>query len=318
VSTAWVFPGHGSQYVGMGQALLRDTLQGRAWLAHAEEVSGLPLGDYAAHGPVAQLARPTVLEPLLAAVSCAYVDWLRAADLRPAAVAGYSAGEVAAMYAARVFDAETCLRIACLRGEALAAAALPGGMISLHGLPVAELIELVVEVGQDESVGVAAYNGPRHLIVAGSPIALARVAARGHALGAEAGALDAAGPWHTRLADTARRQLIAALAALPFAMPCIPVWLGSSGAACGDSAALRRSLADSIVLPVRWNALVDGLLAAGIEDFLEVGPGRTLYGLLGQMPLPPQIRRGFLERPGLKRLRPPTPPQHHYQNLRKA
>ncbi len=97
MTVAWVFAGHGAQYVGMGRTVLHDTAAGRLWLADAERVSGLPLGELASHGPARALIDPLVLEPLLAAVSGTYADLLLAEDGPPAAVAAYSAGHVAAL-----------------------------------------------------------------------------------------------------------------------------------------------------------------------------------------------------------------------------
>lgn len=304
MSSAWLFPGHGSQYVGMGRALLRDTVQGRDWLALAENISGLPLGRLMERGPLLELTRPTVLEPLLACVSCAYVDWLVAAGMVPSALAGYSAGEVAAMYAAGIFDAQTCLRISCLRGAALEQAALlqPGSMMSLSGLPLADLLACL---DNDADVAVAAYNGPRHVTVSGTATGLSQATARARNAGAQTGRLDVAGPWHTELVAAACRRLHADLAECVFAEPKIPVWLGSTGATCCDPVKLRASLADSIVLPVQWQTVVEGLVAGDIEAFLEVGPGHILCGLLGQMPLPRRIITHFVERQGMVRLRLP-------------
>lgn len=306
--TAWLFPGHGSQYVGMGKTLLRETKRGRAWLALAESISGLPLGTVMERGPTSELARPSILEPLLAVISGAYVDWLRESEIRPAAVAGYSAGEVAAMYAAGVFDAETCIRAACLRGRELeqAAVATPGGMMAVFGLPASDLVALIESVGASEFVDIAAYNGPRHLSVAGTAVGLARIAVRARALGAQISILSVAGPWHTHYIRPAADRLKRELAALPFKPPSMPVWLGSEGVANSDSRNLRRSLADSIALPVRWHALVTGLICDNVKAFLEVGPGHSLCGLFSQMSLPSAIQYHFIERPGMTRLRYPA------------
>ncbi|SIT43199.1 putative Malonyl CoA-acyl carrier protein transacylase [Paraburkholderia ribeironis] len=310
--TAWVFPGHGSQYIGMGRKLVEETAAGRRWIELAENVSGLPLGKLIEKGPASEISRPEVVEPLLAAVSCAYVDWLVASSRTPAAVAGYSAGEVAAMYAASVFDAEVCMHIACLRGEALkhAAAQQQGSMMSLYGSPVAELTESLEHAESHETARIAAFNGPRHLTISGTLDGLKTVALRGLASGAQVGLIDVAGPWHTPLVESAQRRLRVELAALPFAPPRVPIWLGSEGAVCSDTARLRRSLADSVVLPVRWQAVVEGLIFAGIDAFLEVGPGHVLCGMLGQMSLPPNVKHAFLERSGSGRLRIPTHIHH--------
>jgi [acyl-carrier-protein] S-malonyltransferase len=297
MSTAWMFPGHGAQYPRMGHSLFRETSQGRRWLVEAEAISGLELGVIASGARPHALKTPSVIEPLLAAVSGAYVDFLRAQGSAPAAVAGYSAGEVSAMYAAGVFDAETCLRIACKRGEILTAAAAkyPGGMMSLHGLPVADVVALVNGRGGG-FVAVAAFHSPHHLTVAGEWDSLSVVVAEARAKGARAVAVDVAGPWHTPLMDPVRPALAVALAQFPFAPAQMPVWTSATGTSSTDPAVLRRALSDAVAAPVRWTAMVDGLLADGVDDFLEVGPGRTLWGLLGQLRSQRHFSRRFLER----------------------
>lgn len=304
----WMFPGHGSQNPGMGRALLEKTSIGRGWLTRAETLSGLPLGDFARRGPVSTLLRPEVLEPLLAVISIAYVDWLRAEGVEPEAVAGYSAGEIGAMYAAAVFDAETCLKIALIRGELLEKVAMerPGGMVSLSGLPLSQLAKFAETDKDNEVIRVAAFNSPRHVTLAGQWKALSKAVAAANAKGAEFGKVQAAGPWHTPLLDPIRRVLRQKLARLPFNTARIPVWTGVNGASSIDTEILRDALANSVSHPVRWTAVIRGLL----EDhncFLEVGPDHTLWGLLGQYPLPPGVTRQFLERMDSSHLRLPQP-----------
>ncbi|HUM95574.1 MAG TPA: ACP S-malonyltransferase [Candidatus Competibacter sp.] len=299
MAMAWVFPGQGSQYPGMGRELFRRSAIAREWLAIAEELSRQPLAELARRGPLADLTRPRVLEPLLTALNGAYVDYLREQGLCPACVAGYSAGEVAALYAADVLDRCQALQVAVLRGDILErrATALDGGMVALYGVAAAALERLVNEQRDSGSVAVGARNGRRHLTVTGARPAVAAVERRALAIGAFSAAIDAAGPWHCQLLADASQELLERLRAIPFRSPRLPVFVCATGNAVASPQALKTHLAVQLSRPIQWNAVVRKMLERGVRLFLEVGPGRVLNGLLSQQDLPAGVRRQFLERP---------------------
>lgn len=304
---AWLFPGHGSQYIGMGHVLFGTTAIGKAWLARAECVSSSALLATLKRGPHQALTRPGVLEPLLAALSCAYVDFVKASGHQADHVAGYSAGELPAMYAAGVLDADTVMHIACIRGRALELVLdkVSGGMLAIGGIGRAEIEQVVAAVTADgAALHLSAVNGVRHFTLSGSHDGLAAARRLMRHGGASVGTLDAAGPWHSPALADAAADIAAQIEALAFVAPQVPVWLGSSGSACHAVSALKRSIAESLVLPVLWEPVMDGLLHIGVRRFLELGPGCVLYGLLGQS-APPGIQRGYLERRGSSRLRLP-------------
>ena len=164
---AWMFPGQGGQFVGMSRALFSKYPHAREIGEEAEAVTGLPLLRLARQGPAVELARPEVLEPLLAATSIAYVDILHGAGIRPSVVAGFSAGEVGALYAAGVLTRVDALRVACWRGELLRAAAetFPGGMNAVRGLDTHVVRRAAADA--DGRVAIAAINAPRHVTITG-------------------------------------------------------------------------------------------------------------------------------------------------------
>lgn len=299
MAMAWVFPGQGSQYPGMGWELFRRFAVAREWLVAAEELSRQPLAERAQRGPLAELTRPNVLEPLLAALNCAYVDYLRERGLRPACVAGYSAGEVAALYAAGVLDRHQVLRVAVLRGNILErwAANLEGGMVALYGVPATVLEGLACEAGAAGHVSVGARNGPRHLTVTGTRAAVAIVERRALAAGANSAAIDAAGPWHCPLLADASQELLERLRGVSFRAPRLPVFVCATGKPAFDPRALKAHSAAQLSRPIEWQTAVSEILKRGVRMFLEVGPGRVLNGLLSQQALPVGVRRQFLERP---------------------
>jgi [acyl-carrier-protein] S-malonyltransferase len=307
MSTAWIFAGHGSQYVGMGRPILHASGPGRDWLAAAEQISGRRLGALAMNGPLRDLADPCVLEPLLTAVSGAYADLLAAEEGAPDCVAGYSAGHVTALYAAGVIDQTTSLRIACVRGQHLkhAAALFDGGMVAVHGLPEDDLARLA----EDDALhpaSIAARNGPSHMVYSGTAMALARAAARASAAGAITGPLDVAGPWHSPWLEGARAAIATGIAGMEFRAPCRPVWSSLTGLATHDPDQLRMAVSASVACTVEWHATVIGMLDAGVRNFVEVSPGRTLWGLLSQVG-GQDFQRRYVESPRGRAIRPRPP-----------
>jgi len=299
MAMAWVFPGQGSQYPGMGWELFQHSVTAREWLAVAEELSRQPLARFVRQGPLTELTRPTVLEPLLTVLNCAYVDYLRECGLQPDCVAGYSAGEVAALYAAGVLDRRQTLQIAVMRGRILErqVADLDGGMVALYGIPVGELERLVREEAEAGCVAIGARNGHRHLTITGARPAVAEVERRALALGASSTTIDAAGPWHCELLADASQELLEGLRTIPFRSPRLPIFVSATGKAVANSAALKTCLAAQLSQPIEWHTAVTEMLKREVRLFLEVGPGRVLNGLLSQQALPAGIRRHFLERP---------------------
>jgi malonyl CoA-acyl carrier protein transacylase len=298
---AWLFPGHGAQYVGMGCRLMEQYPEKRIWFQRAEEISGRHLTVILERGPVTRLLQPQILEPLLAAVSCAWVDVVRESGRFATVLAGYSAGELPALYAAGVLDADAVMVAACFRGKALeqAATEMPGRMLAVAGVSVPQGQAILADAGLQ--VWLAAMHAPRHFTVSGGHSDIAAIAKHLRNAGASVEYLDIAGPWHSPLAAAASEQLHADLATLPTHMPHTEVYLGSTGRPCNDAALLVRSLADSVVLPVQWQSLIENVVARGIRQFLELGPGGTLFGLLGQLGQTMLLTRQFAERRGSKR-----------------
>jgi [acyl-carrier-protein] S-malonyltransferase len=257
------------------------------------------LADFARRGPLTELTRPAVLEPLLTALNCAYADHLRECVPRPTCVAGYSAGEVAALYAAGVLDRRQALQVAVLRGRILErqAAGLSGGMIALYGIPAVVLERLVRETQDSGCVAIGARNGHCHLTITGVRPAVAEVERRALALGASSATIDAAGPWHCELVAEASRELLEGLRVVPFRSPRLPIFVCATGTAISNPGDLKIHLAAQLSRPIQWNTAVTEMLKHGIRLFLEVGPGRVLNGLLSQQELPAAVRRHFLERP---------------------
>lgn len=282
-SRAFLFPGQGSQAVGMARDLCERCESVRARFAEADEVLGFALSALCFEGPAEQLAQTHITQPAVFVHSVAVGELLAAAGLQPAAVAGHSLGEYSALVAAGVLPFAEALTLVGTRGRLMreAGRARPGTMAAVIGLDddrVAALCQRAAEVG----VAVPAnFNAPGQVVVSGERGAVARVCE----LATQAGArrvveLAVSGAFHSPLMESAAAQMTPLLQAASFARPQVPVLTNVSAAPVEDPETLRLHLIEQITHPVRWSATVQRLAALGIGRALEVGPGGVLRGLV--------------------------------------
>jgi [acyl-carrier-protein] S-malonyltransferase len=276
---AILFPGQGSQYVGMGADVVaaRPDLLGD----RADAVLGWSLGAVCAEGPEERLTATDVAQPALFAISYALWDALVAAGAPPpVAAAGHSLGEYTALAAAGAVGFEDGLRLVAARGAAMgrAATAHPGAMAALIGADVAAA-ETVTTARRDAggSLWVANDNAPGQVVVAGSADDVAWLCDEARNLGfRRAIPLKVAGAFHTPLMQPAAEELKAALDVTRFATPAFPVW-SNVGARPGEDPA--ADLAAQLVGPVRFRESVEAMAAAGVDAFVHVGPGDVTAGM---------------------------------------
>lgn len=277
---AILFPGQGSQFVGMGADLFaaRPDLLGDT----ADEVLGWSLRDVCLNGPAEELVRTDRAQPALYALAFAVGEALaEAVAHRPIATAGHSLGEYTALAAAGVFDFATGLALVAARGRAMAAAAgqEPSGMAALLGID-GEGAEGIARKRRDDGgrLWVANLNAPGQVVVAGGAADIAWVAENGRELGARRVVpLDVAGAFHTPFMDPAAAELAAALAGVSFGTPGFAVWGNTEAEPMGGD--LAGLLARQLTSPVRFGESLEGMAAAGVDTFVHVGPGDVTAGM---------------------------------------
>jgi [acyl-carrier-protein] S-malonyltransferase len=289
IRQAWVFAGHGSQYPGMGRGFDFDSKPVAPIFEQAERLSGLPLRTLSMHGSADELRAPRVLEPLLLAFSLSYAAKLRAKGLRPVAVAGYSAGMLAALACAEVLSTQDALALSVRRGVWLTASAhqCPGGMLAVQGLLQSRVIDIVAGAGGSfqastgmEDIEVSGWNAPTHLTLAGPVAALNKVAVLLTQAGARCHLAPVAAAWHSRRASRIAARLENAMDDVCFRPPLVPVYSSVSGRREVDPLQLRRHLAQQIATPVYWQAALTHLCAdEKVREVLEVSCGRTLAAM---------------------------------------
>jgi [acyl-carrier-protein] S-malonyltransferase len=282
LSSVWLFPGQGSQFVGMGWELLREFHPAAETLEIASDLCGADLKHLCLHGPEAELTRTDRLQPAILAIALGCCQLLRRNGYRPDAVAGHSLGEFAALYAAGVLTLEDSLRLVSERGRLMHEGSqhLQAGMLAVRDLGAQQVEALVAELQDRFVISVANYNGPLQTVLTGEREALAQAQSAAQRRGATVVPLNVSGPWHSPLLREAEAQFAACIEGIEFRDAALPVFLNVTGARHQDGAEIQQLMRRQMCSPVRWNALMQEMLQAGAQEFVEVGPGKVLRGLL--------------------------------------
>jgi [acyl-carrier-protein] S-malonyltransferase len=284
---AFLFPGQGAQKVGMGRTLAETLPVARALYDRAGEVLGYDLAKICFEGPEGDLDSTVYSQPALFVTSLAALESLRAerSDVVDACdfAAGLSLGEYTAMVFAGVMEFETALRVVQRRGEAMQAAAdaAPSGMVAVLGLE-RDQVQVVCDQARGEGVlQIANLLCPGNIVVSGDNAACERAAELAVAAGAfKVQPLAVAGAFHTPLMKSAVEKLAAALEGAKLSRPRIPVVSNVDAEPHDDPEEIRRLLIEQVVSPVLWEDSMRYLLAQGVDQMYEIGPGRVLRGLM--------------------------------------
>jgi len=281
VKAAFLFPGQGSQYVGMGKAVADSSPRAKEVYDAASRVAGWDVGRLCFEGPMEELTRTDNLQVSLCATDIAHFLALRDRGLssEPIAVAGHSLGEYPALFAAGVLDLETVLALVTLRGRLMHREAQknPGAMAAVIGLGMADVQALCNEAGP--GVVAANHNSPEQVVVSGTAEAVGRLAALAKGKGAKAIPLAVSGAWHSPLISGAEGELKDAIMAAKFGEAKCPVVCNVTGLPETDPERLKENLWHQLCSPVLWTDSLKDL--EGLADvFIECGPKKVLLGLL--------------------------------------
>ncbi|MBS7540949.1 ACP S-malonyltransferase [Ancylobacter lacus] len=288
MSTAFIFPGQGSQAVGMGKALADTFPAARAVFDEVDAALGEKLSAVMWDGPIETLTLTANAQPALMAASLAAIRVLEAeAGLDLAAdaafVAGHSLGEYSALAAARSFTISDAARLLRLRGTAMQSA-VPvgaGAMAAILGLDYDKVVAVAQEAAAGEVCDIANDNAPGQVVVSGGTEAIARavdIAKREGA--ARAILLPVSAPFHCRLIESAAEAMQVALADVEVAVPLVPVVANVTAAPVSDPNAIRALLVRQVTGTVRWRESVAFMAGAGVTRLVEVGSGKVLAGLV--------------------------------------
>jgi [acyl-carrier-protein] S-malonyltransferase len=288
MSTAFIFPGQGSQSVGMGKALADAFPQARAVFAEVDDALGEKLSAIIFEGPEETLTLTVNAQPALMAVSLAVTRVLQAEaglDLaRDAAfVAGHSLGEYSALAAAGSLSLTDAARLLRIRGNAMqkAVPAGQGAMAALLGLDFEQAVAAAAEAAQGEVCQAANDNGGGQVVISGAKAAVDRACEIAKARGARrALLLPVSAPFHCALMQPAAEAMEQALAAVTLTAPVVPLVANVTAGPLSDPHAIRRSLVSQVTGTVRWRESMGFMAAQGVDRFVELGAGKVLSGLV--------------------------------------
>lgn len=276
---AYVFPGQGAQFVGMGKELYESSEVAQRLFNQANEILGFSLSDSMFNGTPEDLKQTKVTQPAVFLHSIVATQTIE--GFKPAAVAGHSLGELSALVAAQVLDFADGLQLVAKRANAMQKACelQAGTMAAIIGLEDAVIEKICQET---EGVVVAAnYNCPGQLVISGEVPAVASACEKLKEVGAKrALILPVGGAFHSPLMEPAREELQAAIERTEFKKPICPVYQNTVAKGVTDPAELKQNLIAQLTAPVRWTQTIQQMLQDGISEFVEVGPGKTLQGLI--------------------------------------
>ena len=279
---AFLFPGQGSQKVGMGQDIAEELEQARAVFESADQVSGLPITQLCHEGPMDALTQTVNLQPAVTAVNLAFLAAVRSAGIEPAVCAGHSLGEYSALCAAGVVTVQDCLKLVFKRGELMhrEAGLNRGAMSALVGLDIHAVQQIVAQAAHSGIVAVANHNSAEQIVITGAPEAVAAAGKLASDKGARAIPLKVSGAWHSPLIRGAEGAFAAFLDSVAFTPPTLEVLHNVSAAAESDPQRIRSLMARQLCSPVRWYDTIVSMMDREVTVFVEIGPGRVLTGLL--------------------------------------
>jgi [acyl-carrier-protein] S-malonyltransferase len=283
---AFLFPGQGSQYAGMGKALAEAFPAARAVFEEADKALGFLISRLCFEGPEEELKLTANTQPAILTVSVAAFRGLEEKGVRPDYVAGHSLGEYSALVAAGCLSLGDAVRTVRRRGEFMqeAVPAGVGAMAAILGLAADKVRAACAQAAQGEVVSAANLNSPEQVAISGHAIAVERAMELCKTSGAKrAIRLPVSAPFHCALMEPARARLAEVLETVPFHDLRLPLVTNVDAIEILSGAQAREALLRQVPSPVRWEESIRRLIALGCDTFLEVGPGKVLSGLLRQI-----------------------------------
>lgn len=276
---AFVFPGQGAQFVGMGKDLYENNAECKAMFEKANDILGFRITDLMFNGTPEDLKQTKVTQPAIFLHSVILAHSL-GEKFTPSMVAGHSLGEFSALVAAGAMKFEDGLRLVAARANAMQKACelQPSTMAAVLKLDDATVEQICNDI--EEVVVAANYNCPGQLVISGSIEGINKAMEKVKELRGRAVQLAVGGAFHSPLMEPARVELAAAIDTTEIKQPICPVYQNVCALPISDPAQIKQNLIAQLTAPVRWTATVQNMLADGAEEFIEVGPGTVLQGLI--------------------------------------
>ncbi len=278
---AFLFPGQGSQYVGMAKDLYDNSVEVKEMIKTADDAVGVSLSNIMFNGPEEALKQTDVTQPSIFLHSVVAYSLVRI--LEPDVVAGHSLGEYSALVAAKVLQFYDAVKLVRVRGEAMLQSGIeePGTMAAIIGLSADKLDEVCLTASERGIVQAANYNSPGQIVISGSvdgvKYAMELCKAAGAKLVKE---LVVSGAFHSPLMRSAKERLLNQISNTPFYEAKIPVYANVTALPTTNINDIKNLLVDQLTKPVRWEETIQNMVKDGVDEFYEIGPGKVLQGLV--------------------------------------
>ena len=279
---AFVFPGQGSQYVGMGRELIKTEI-GERLFSQADEVLDFPLSDLCLDGPAEELTQTYNTQPAILTVSTIVFEILKQRGVQPLMVAGHSLGEYSALTAANALSFSDALQLVRIRGQLMyeATKTIEGGMAAIIGLSAQAVEEICRQASSAGSVKAVNYNSPVQTVISGEKAALDKAIELARNQGAKrAVSLPVSAPFHSSLMDPVAHEFQPKLERAEIKDSSVPVIANFTAQPETKAGDIRWNLIKQVNGPMRWSDSVQSMIQQGIDTFVEVGPGKVLTGLM--------------------------------------
>lgn len=280
--TVFLFPGQGSQAVGMGQDFYQEYDFVREIFDMAEEIAKINLSKLCFNGPLEDLTATVNLQPAITAVNLAALAALEKEGIKPDITAGHSLGEYSALCASGVVSKLDTIKLVDKRGRLMHRESIKhlGAMQAIVGLPMDTVQQIVDEAQPDGVIAVANHNAERQIVITGAPHPVKKAASLAVSQGARAIPLKVSGAWHSDLIKGAQDEFTDFLNTFAFSAPQKPVIMNVTGDYADNPDEIKALMAQQLCSPVKWYDAMCKLIEGRVEYFVEVGPGRVLAGLL--------------------------------------
>ena len=280
--TAFLFPGQGSQAVGMGLDFYQEYDVVRELFDMAEEISKINISKLCFNGPMEDLTQTVNLQPAVTAVNLACLTIIEKEGVTPDICAGHSLGEYSALCASDIVSREDTFRLVFKRGELMHREAVKnkGAMHAILGLPIDAVAQIVEKVKEEGVVAVANHNAEKQIVITGSPDPVEKASSLAASQGAKAIPLKVSGAWHSELIQGAQEEFKDLIESIPFNVPQRPTIFNVTADFEKKPDEIKSIMARQLCSPVKWYDSMCKLMDEHIEIFVEVGPGKVLTGLL--------------------------------------
>ena len=278
---ALIFPGQGSQYVGMAKDIFENSVNAKAFVESAEEAIKFKISEVMFNGPEEDLKLTNITQPSIFLHSVLLLNEI--SSLNFDAVAGHSLGEYTALVANKCLNGLDAFKLVRKRGEAMLSAGLksPGTMAAVVGLNSDKLVEICNSASEEGIVQCANFNSPGQIVISGSVLGVKKAMELSKNAGAKiVKELVVSGAFHSPLMVSAASELEESLNNTEFRNTDIPVYSNVTAKPTLESSVIKRQLLEQLSAPVRWEESIVNMISDGITDFIEIGPGKVLQGLV--------------------------------------